>query len=150
VLLVVVALFFLAVRVPAAPRSILILPPLLLVCAYGLRRNHRQEQRPDLVEAFVGHTRLRSCLPLLFMPVTAIAVYAPVPIWGLTVPTNWVLCVASARLRDAVWRAAVGSAADLNHRADHDQLDLLAHRPPSTPTPTLDLAPPTVRARPSA
>jgi hypothetical protein len=35
--------------------------------------------------------------------------------------------VASARLRDAVWRAAVGSAADLNHRADHDQLDLLAH-----------------------
>jgi len=98
VLLAVVALFFLAVRVPATPRSILILPPLLWVCAYGLRRNHRQEQRPDLVEAFVGHIRLRSCLPLLFMPVTAIAVYAPVPIWELTVPTNWVLYVVTMPL----------------------------------------------------
>jgi hypothetical protein len=98
VLLAVVALFFLAVRVPATPRSILILPPLLLVCAYGLRRNHRQEQRPDLVEAFVGHIRLRSCLPLLFMPVTAIAVYAPVPIWELTVPTNWALYVVTMPL----------------------------------------------------
>jgi len=98
VLLAVVALFFLAVRVPATPRCILILPPLLLVCAYGLRRNKSQEQRPDLVEAFVGHIRLRSCLPLLFMPLTAIAVYAPVPIWELTVPTNWVLYVVTMPL----------------------------------------------------
>ena len=55
-------------------------------------------QRPDLVEAFVGHIQLRSCLPLLFMPVTAIAVYAPVPILELTLPTNWVLYIVTMPL----------------------------------------------------
>jgi hypothetical protein len=93
VFLAVVALFFLAVRVPATPRSVLILPPLLLVCAYGLRRNQSQEQRPDLLEVIVGHIRPRSCLPLLSMPLTAIIVYAPVAVWGLTLPTNWVFYV---------------------------------------------------------
>jgi len=93
VLVAVVVLFFLVIRVPATPRSALILPPLLLLCAYGLRRNQRQEQRPDLVDTWVGHIRLRSCLWMLIVPVTAIAVYAPVAAWGLTLPTNWVLYV---------------------------------------------------------
>jgi hypothetical protein len=93
VLLGLVALFFVAVRVPATPRSALILPPLLLLCAYGLRRSQSQEQRPDLLETFVGHIPPRSCLPLLLMPLTAIVVYTPVAAWGLTLPTNWVLYV---------------------------------------------------------
>jgi hypothetical protein len=29
----------------------------------------------------------------LLMPVRAIAVYAPVAVWGLTLPTNWVLYI---------------------------------------------------------
>jgi hypothetical protein len=88
-----VVLFFVAVRIPATPRSALILPPLLLLCAYGLRRNQSQEQRPDLLEAFVGHIPPGSCLPLLLMPLMAIIVYAPVAVWGLILPTNWVLYV---------------------------------------------------------
>ena len=91
ILLGLAALVFLGVRVPATPRSVLILPPLLLLCAYGLRRNQSQEQRPDLVEAVLGHIRFRSCLPLLLMPFTAVAVYVPVAMWGVTLPTNWVL-----------------------------------------------------------
>ncbi len=98
VLLGLVALFFVGVRIPASPRSALILPPLLLLCAYGLRRNQSQEQRPDLLEAVLGHIRPRSCLPLLLMPITAIAVYAPVPTWGLTLPTHWVLYVVTMPL----------------------------------------------------
>jgi hypothetical protein len=74
VLLALVALFFVGVRIPATPRSALILPPLLLLCAYGLRRNRSQEQRPDLIESVVGHIRSRSCLPMMLMPVIAIAV----------------------------------------------------------------------------
>ena len=93
VFLAVVALFFLAVRVPATPRSVLILPPLLLVCAYGLRRNQSQEKRPDLLEVVIGHIRPCSCVPLVLMPLTAIIVYAPVAAWGLTLRTNWVLYV---------------------------------------------------------
>lgn len=98
VLLSVVALFFLGVRIPTTPRSSLILPPLLLLCAYGLRRNQSQDQRPDLLDAVLGHIQPRSCLPVLLMPLTAIAVYAPVPTWGLTLPTNWVLYVVTMPL----------------------------------------------------
>jgi hypothetical protein len=89
----VVTLFFLAVRVPATPRSAWILPPLLLVCAYGLRRNQRREPALDLVQSVVGQIRPRACLPLVLMPMTAIAVYAPVPTWELSLPSNWVLYV---------------------------------------------------------
>lgn len=91
VLVAVVLLFFLTIRVPATPRSALILPPLLLACAYGLNRNRLHERRPDLVDTFVGHIRLRFCLGLFLIPVTAIAVYVPVAAWGLALPTNWVL-----------------------------------------------------------
>jgi hypothetical protein len=85
------ALFFLAVRVPATPRSAFILPPLLAACAYGLNRNRLQEQRPDLVETFVGHIPPRACLWLLLAPVTAITVYAPVTVWAWRLPTNQIV-----------------------------------------------------------
>ncbi len=84
----IVALFFVGVRIPATPRSVLILPPLLVACACGLNRNRLDERRPDLVETFVGHTRPQCCLWLLLAPVTAIAVYAPVAVWRWTLPTN--------------------------------------------------------------
>jgi hypothetical protein len=93
VLLGAIAPFFLAIRIPATPRSVLILPPLLLLCAYGLRRNQSQEERPDLLDVVLGHIRPRSCLLLLLTPVTAIAVYAPVALWGLELPTNIALYV---------------------------------------------------------
>jgi hypothetical protein len=32
------------------------------------------------------------------MPLTAIAVYAPIPTWGLTLPTDWVLYVVTMPL----------------------------------------------------
>jgi hypothetical protein len=92
-LLSLVGLFFVGVRVPATPRSALILPPLLLLCAYGLHRNRIQEQRPDLLELTLGHVRPSSCLPLFLIPATAIVVYAPVAGCGLTLPTNWLLYV---------------------------------------------------------
>lgn len=93
VLLALVTIFYLGVRVPATPRSAWILPPLLLACGYGLRRNRGREQRPDSLETVLGRIRPRSCLPLLLTPVVAIAVYAPVAVWGLTLPTNWVLYI---------------------------------------------------------
>jgi hypothetical protein len=94
----IVALFFFGVRVPATPRSALILPPLLLLCAYGLHRNHRRERRPDVIEAVVGHIQSRSCLPLVLMPATAVIVYTPIAFWRVTLPTNWVLYVVTMPL----------------------------------------------------
>jgi hypothetical protein len=92
-LLGIAALVFVCARIPATPRSALILPPLLLLCAIGLRRNRINERRPDLLEVIVGQARIKSCLLLLLMPIAAIAAYAPVAIWGWTSPANWALYV---------------------------------------------------------
>lgn len=88
-----VALFFVGVRIPATPRSALILPPLLLLCAYGLHRNRTHEQRPDLLTTTLGQIQPASCLPMLLMPVTAITAYALPASLGWTLPTNWLLYV---------------------------------------------------------
>jgi len=93
VLVGVVALFFLVIRVPATPRSALILPPLVLVCAYGLNRNRLHERRPSLVDTIVGHIRPLSCLFLFLVPLTAIAVYTPVALWQWKLSTNWLFYV---------------------------------------------------------
>jgi len=93
ILLGLIALLFVGVRVPATPRSALILPPLLVACAYGLRRNQGREHRPDLLEGVLGQIQFRSCLPLLLMPAVAIAVYAPVAFAGTHLPTNWILYI---------------------------------------------------------
>jgi hypothetical protein len=91
VLLGLAGLFFLAVRVPATPRSALVLPPLLALCAYALWRNRSQEKQPDLLEEILGRIHVRSCLALFIMPTVAIAVYAPLSTWSRSLPSNWVL-----------------------------------------------------------
>jgi hypothetical protein len=82
----------------AVVHSALILPPLLIACGYGLRRNRLAEQRPDLLEAFLGQFRAISCVPMALMPLTAIAIYAPTPLWGLVLPSNFVLYVIATPL----------------------------------------------------
>src|SRR5262249_54243662 len=62
------------------------------------RRNQRQEECPDLIEAVVGHIRPHSCLPLVLMPATAVIVYTPVAVWNLNLPTNWALYVVTMPL----------------------------------------------------
>ena len=46
----------------------------------------------------IGHIRPRSCLWLFLVPVTAIAVYAPVAVWGWKLPTHWLLYVITTPL----------------------------------------------------
>ena len=104
-----VLLFFLGVRVPATPRSAIVLPPLLLLCAVGLRRNARIEGRPDLLDDILGRVRLRHVPILLLMPAAAILTYAPFHLLDLRVPTNVILYVVTMPLGfwlliQSVWR----------------------------------------------
>jgi hypothetical protein len=92
------ALFFVGVRVPATPRAGLILPPLILLCVYGLYRNNRRGQQPDVLEMTVGQIQPSSCLWLLLMPISAIVAYAPVTLFARPFPTNWLLYVVSMPL----------------------------------------------------
>ena len=56
-----VVVIFLAARVTARPFAALILPPLLLVCSWDLRRNARREQRPDVLDGILDASDLSMC-----------------------------------------------------------------------------------------
>ena len=104
-----VLLVFLGVRVPATPRSALILPPLLLLCAIGLRQNARIESRSDLLDGLLGRVRLRHVPVLVLIPAAAILTYAPFHLLNARLPTNVILYVLTMPLGfwlliQSVWR----------------------------------------------
>jgi hypothetical protein len=84
---------FLAARVPARPSAALILPPLLLVCCLGLRRNALAEQGSSVLDGILGRIRLLNGMTLVLIPFTAVVVYAVCRALNLVVPTNLVLYV---------------------------------------------------------
>ena len=82
---------FFCARVPARPSAALILPPLLLLAAIGLRRSAGSEDQRDLLDEFLGRIRLSNAFALVLIPLTAIATYAPFRLLGLYPATNVVL-----------------------------------------------------------
>jgi len=84
---------FLAARVPARPYAALILPPLLIVCCVGLRRNALTEQGSGVLDVIWGRIHPLNVLVLSLIPLSAIAVYAFFRTLNLLVPTNVVLYV---------------------------------------------------------
>ena len=112
-----VVLFFLGVRVPATPRSGLILPPLLLVCAIALRQNAHIETRSDLLDELLGRIRIRHVPVLILNPVAAILTYAPFHLLNIRLPTNVLLYVITMPLGfwflfQSVWRIFRQAAID--------------------------------------
>ncbi len=107
-----VAFVFCCARVPAKPSAALILPPLLLLAAIGLRRSAGSEDQRDLLDDFLGRIRLTNVFALVLIPLTAIATYAPFRLLELYPATNIVLYVATMPLGfwfffRAVWPAIV-------------------------------------------
>lgn len=56
-------------------RPLLILTPLLLIIYFTLRKNRKEETRPDLLAALEGNVKLVNYLMLLAMPIIATAFY---------------------------------------------------------------------------
>ncbi|QDV36394.1 hypothetical protein [Tautonia plasticadhaerens] len=98
VLSALVLLVFLGVQVPTRPEAALILPPLLLACLAGLRRNAAEEKNPDLLDGLLGEVRPRNVIALSLIPAAAVAVYAPFRLLGWHPPTNIALYVATMPL----------------------------------------------------
>ncbi len=84
-------LYFFAVTVPAAPLALLILPALLLLLYFSLRRNRRSEPPGSLLTALEGRIGWQGYLALLAMPSVASAVYAVAYSLDIIVPSNWLL-----------------------------------------------------------
>ena len=107
-----VAFVFLCGRVPARPVSALILPPLLLLAAVGLRCSAGGTDERDLLDRFLGHIPLLNLCTLALIPVMAVASYAPFRLLGLCPATNIVLYLVTMPLGfwflfRAVWLAVV-------------------------------------------
>ena len=85
------ALYFAFVTVPAAPISLLILPILLGLAYYGLRRHRPAEETASLIVTQRGRIHSLNFLALFALPMTAIAFYALALALNIQWHTNWIL-----------------------------------------------------------
>ncbi len=91
-------LYFIFVTVPAAPIAIIILPLLLALTYYGLRRHRPAEEAASLIPALSGRIHPLNYLALFALPLTAIAVYAIALSLNLQWHTNWILYLVTTPL----------------------------------------------------
>lgn len=84
-------LYFIFIAVPAAPMAIIILPILLGLVYFGLRRNRQVEQSESFLISLTGPVHILNHLSLLAIPLTAISVYALALALHLQWHTNWIL-----------------------------------------------------------
>lgn len=90
--------YFAFVTVPAAPISLLILPILLGLAIYGLRRHRPTEESASLTAALHGRIHPLNYLALFALPLTAIAFYVFALALNLQWHTNWILYLVTTPL----------------------------------------------------
>jgi hypothetical protein len=87
------AAYYVLITVPAQPRSLVILPPLVFLTVPALHRNARRETG-DLIPALCGRRPAANLAGLLALPATASAVYALTLSLGIRPATGvWVYAV---------------------------------------------------------
>lgn len=84
-------LYFAFVTIPAAPWALLILPILLGLVYYGLRRHRPVEETDTLLTSLTSRIHPLNFLAIFALPLTAIAVYAAALSLNLQWHTNWIL-----------------------------------------------------------
>lgn len=100
-------LYFAFVTVPAAPKALWVLPPLLGLTFWGLQNNRRVERRPDAVMAFSEPVKLRNYLALFAIPLVACAVYFVALVSDLRWSTNLVFYHVATPLGALAWLFSV-------------------------------------------
>jgi hypothetical protein len=80
--------YFLLVSLRAKPIAGFILPPLLALVYFALKRNRHTETRSDVFAAMQGRVKPLNYLGLLFIPLAAIAVYSLAQFLNLRLHTN--------------------------------------------------------------
>jgi hypothetical protein len=88
---IVTTLYYLLVTVPAAPRALWVLPPLMAMTFLALHLNRGSEFRADAISAFSHGVKPLHYLLLFFIPLVAAAIYFIGLATGLRVRTNIVV-----------------------------------------------------------
>jgi hypothetical protein len=104
---VVTALYYAFITVPAAPKALWVLPPLLAVTFWALNQNRRVETRPDAISAFGPGVRPLNFLLLFCIPLVAVAVYFIGLLADVRLGTNVAVYYVFSALGVLLWLASV-------------------------------------------
>ncbi len=99
--------YFGSVTVPAAPKAIWVLPPLLGLTLLALWRNRRMEDRADALLAFTGRAGMGSYLALFCIPLVATSIYYLALVTGAQWRSNLVIFYVTSGVGGALWIASV-------------------------------------------
>ena len=106
-LAVVTLLYYSLVTVPAAPRAVWLLPPLLGVTFWALGNNRRVETLPNAIVAYAEPVRITNYLMLLAIPLVASAVYFVALAADARLPTNLVVYYIATPAGAILWVVSV-------------------------------------------
>jgi hypothetical protein len=104
---VVTVLYYAFVTVPAAPKALWVLPPLMVTTFWALNQNRRVETRPDAISAFGPEVRPLNYLLLFFIPLVAVAVYCTGLLADIRLRTNVAVYYLFSALGVLLWLASV-------------------------------------------
>ena len=104
---VLVLLYYAFITVPAAPRALWVLPPLMGVTFWALRNNRRAEVRPDAIVAFSERVKPVNCLSLFAIPLVAGSIYYLALAHDLRLPTNLIFYYIATPLGALLWLISV-------------------------------------------
>ncbi|MBN8246207.1 MAG: hypothetical protein J0L84_02045 [Verrucomicrobia bacterium] len=100
-------LYFAFVTVPAAPRALWVLPPLMGLTFWALNCNRRIETRPDVLAAIPGPVKHWNYPVLLAIPLMASVVYGVALAWDVRAATNLAFYYVATPVGALLWIAGV-------------------------------------------
>ena len=104
---VLVLLYFAFITVPAAPKALWVLPPLMGVTFWALSENRRVETRPDAIVAFPENVKPLNYLLLFIIPLVASAIYFLALANDARLPTNFIVYSITTPLGAILWLVSV-------------------------------------------
>lgn len=100
-------LYYGGITVPAAPKALWVLPPLMAVTFLALNRNRLIESQPDAISAFNRRVKPPVYLLLFLIPLVAIGIYFLGLATDVKVRTNLVVYHVGGALGALMWIASV-------------------------------------------
>jgi len=104
---VVTILYYAFITVPAAPKALWVLPPLMAITFWALNKNRLVETQPDVISAFSPNVNPLKYLLLFFIPLVAIGIYFVALAIDAKLFTNKLVYYVSSALGALMWIASI-------------------------------------------
>ncbi len=108
ILSVIALLYYAFITVPAAPKALWVLPPLMGVTFWALSKNRRAETCPDAIVAFPEKVKPLNYLLLFLIPLVAVGIYFLALASDTRLRTNVIIYYITTPLGAILWLISVG------------------------------------------